>query len=87
MERPRSHDRQSLRRWGSRAVASSECIALQPSERYQGPENRHLGWLKSREQHRKSRPLVLIASTNSQLAADLFDKRADDPQSESPAGD
>jgi hypothetical protein len=38
---------------------------------------------QSEEQHRKSRTLVTIAATDPQFTADLFDKRPNNPHSQS----
>src|SRR5271165_5062585 len=59
-----------------KAVASRPIIEL----------DRHPICEQSGEQHRKSRALVLIASTNPQFAAYPFDKRPNNPHSQSFAG-
>jgi hypothetical protein len=42
---------------------------------------------ESSKQHRKSRALVLVSAINSRFTANLFDKRSNDPHSQSFAGD
>src|SRR5271166_4846579 len=59
-----------------KAVASRPIIEL----------DRHPICEQSGEQHRKSRALVLIASTNPQFTADPLDKRPNNPHSQSFAG-